>query len=168
MRDGAEVLFTITAIIEDFPDTSSMGFDVVLNFKSQSKFAYADYVGRWDKENHEVYMQLAEGMTPAQFEKATSDFTQLHYKDEIENAKRDGAQPDVNGQYRQVKLLPFADIRFANFDQGAVVVSRMMPYLVLGIALLILFIACVNFINMSIAKCTTPARNRDAQNAGRW
>jgi ABC-type antimicrobial peptide transport system permease subunit len=152
LRDGAEVLFTITAIIEDFPDTSSMGFDVVLNFKSQSKFAYADYVGRWDKENHEVYMQLAEGMTPAQFEKATSDFTQLHYKDEIENAKRDGAQPDVNGQYRQVKLLPFADIRFANFDQGAVVVSRMMPYLVLGIALLILFIACVNFINMSIAK----------------
>lgn len=152
LRDGEEVPFTITALVEDFPDTSSMGFDMVLNFRSQSKFAYADYVGQWDKENHEVYMQLTHGMTSAQFEKATTDFTQLHYKNEIENAKRDGAQPDANGNYRQIKLLSLTDTRFANFNQGAVVVSRTMPYLVLGIAMLILFIACVNFINMSIAK----------------
>lgn len=170
LRDNAEVPITITAIVEDFPDTSSMGFDVVLNFESQSKFAYADYVGRWDKQNHEVYMQLANGMTPAQFEKATTDFTHLHYKNEIESAKRDGAQPEANGKYRQVKLLPFADIRFANFNQGAVVVSRMMPYLVLGIALLILFIACVNFINMSIAKSAQRLREigmRKTLGAGR-
>ena len=152
LRDGKEVPFTVTAIIEDFPNTSSMGFDVVLNFKSQDSHSYARTVGRWDMENHEVYMQLADGVSPAQFEKATTDFTQLHYKNEIDNAKRDGIQPDANGNYRQIKLLPFTDTRFASFNQGAVTVNRTMPYLVLGIAVLILFIACVNFINMSIAK----------------
>ncbi len=152
LRDEEEVLFTVTSIIQDFPNTSSIGFDLVLNFKSQSKHAYARSVGRWDVENHNVYMQLSKGMTSAQFEKSTTDFTQLHYKNEIDAAKRDGIQPNANGIYRQIKLLPLADVRFANFNQGAVTINRTMPYLVLGIAILILFIACVNFINMSIAK----------------
>jgi len=152
LRDEQQVPFTVTAVVEDFPNTSSIGFDVVLNFKSQNEHAYARTIGRWDMENHEVYMQLAEGVEPLQFERNTTDFTQLHYKNEIDNAKRDGIQPNANGDYRQIKLLPFADDRFANFNQGAVTVNRTMPYLVLGISILILFIACVNFINMSIAK----------------
>ncbi len=152
LRDEEQVPFTVTAIIEDFPNTSSMGFDVILNFKSQKKHAYARTIGRWDMENHEVYMQLSREMTPKQFEKGTTNFTQLHYKNEIDNAKRDGAQPNTNGAYRQLKLLSLLDTKFANFNQGVVTVNRTMPYLVLGIAILIVFIACVNFINMSIAK----------------
>mgnify|MGYP003636175890 CR=1 FL=1 len=152
LRDEEEIPFTVTAIIKDFPNTSSIGFDVVLNFKSQGQHAYARTVGRWDTENHEVYMQLSKGVTIANFEQSTIDFTKLHYKGEIDNAKRDGIQPNANGIYKQFKLLPLADLRFANFNQGSVTVNRTMPHLVLGIAMLILFIACVNFINMSIAK----------------
>ena len=152
LRDEEMVPFTVTAIIENFPETSSIGFDVVLNFKSQGYHSYERGIGRWDVENHEVYMQLAQNVSPQQFEKSTKDFTQLHYKNEIDNAIRDGIQPNSNGDYRQIKLLPLTDIRFANFNQGPVIVSRTMPYLVLGIAILILFIACVNFVNMSIAK----------------
>ncbi|GAA4242255.1 FtsX-like permease family protein [Winogradskyella damuponensis] len=158
LRDEEEVPFNVTAIIEDFPDTSSIGFDIVLNFKSQNEHAYARTVGRWDMENHEVYMQLSEGLKPEQFEKSTADFTQLHYKNEIDNAKRDGFEPNADGLYRQIKVLPLADVRFANFNQGVVSVNRTMPYLVLGISFLILFIACVNFINMSIAKSSQRLR----------
>ncbi len=152
LRDEKEVPFTVSAIVEDFPNTSSIGFDVLLNFKSQGKHAYERAIGRWDIENHNVYMQLSKSITASQFEKSTIDFTLLHYKDEIDSAKRDGVQPNAEGNYRQIKLLPLADISFANFNQGIVSVNRTMPYLVLGIAMLILFIACVNFINMSIAK----------------
>ncbi|WP_299364461.1 ABC transporter permease [Winogradskyella sp.] len=151
LLDEKEVPFKVSAIIEDFPETSSLGFDIILNFKSQGYHAYERTIGRWDIENHEIYMELADAMTPAQFEKSTKDFTELHYKQEIQDAKRDGVQPH-NGVYRQIKLLSFSDIRFANFSQGPVNVNRTMPYLVLGIAILILFIASVNFINMSIAK----------------
>ncbi|MEO6347785.1 MAG: ABC transporter permease [Aquaticitalea sp.] len=158
LRDGEEIPFTITALVEDFPETSSLGFDMVLNFKSQPSHAYAETIDRWDRENHEVYIQLAEGITPVQFEKSTTNFTDLHYKDEIESAKRDGAQPDANGHYRQQKLVSLLDVHFANFNQGSVTINRTMPFLVLGIALLILFIACVNFINMSIAKSTQRLR----------
>ncbi|WP_299111659.1 ABC transporter permease [uncultured Winogradskyella sp.] len=150
--DGQEEPFKVNAIIEDFPNTSSIGFDIILNFKSQGYHTYERVISRWDVENHEVYMQLSKEVTPNQFERSTTDFTKLHYKEEIESAKRDGAQPNSEGNYRQIKLLPIADMKFANFNQGPVSVNRTMPYLVLGIAVLILFIACVNFINMSIAK----------------
>tara|TARA_R110002033_G_scaffold8237_10_gene28510 strand:- start:100 stop:2517 length:2418 start_codon:yes stop_codon:yes gene_type:complete len=158
LRDGEEVPFTVSAIVKDFPITSSIGFDVVLNFKSQNQHAYERTIGRWDMENHEVYMQLSKNVDASQFEKSTVDFTALHHKSEIDNAKRDGIQPNAEGNYKQIKLLEFGDIRFANFNQGAVTVNRTMPYLILGIAILILFIACVNFINMSIAKSSQRLR----------
>ncbi|WP_299112058.1 FtsX-like permease family protein [uncultured Winogradskyella sp.] len=158
LRDGEEVPFTVSAIVKDFPITSSIGFDVVLNFKSQNQHAYERTIGRWDMENHEVYMQLSKNVEVYQFEKSTVDFTALHHKSEIDNAKRDGIQPNAEGNYKQIKLLEFGDIRFANFNQGAVTVNRTMPYLILGIAILILFIACVNFINMSVAKSSQRLR----------
>jgi len=138
LRDEKQIPFNITAVVKDFPNTSSMGFDVIMNFKSQGKNDYERVVGKWDMENHEVYMQLSEGITPIKFEESTKGFTELHYKEEIDNAKRDGVQPNKNGGFKQIKLLSFLDIKFANFNKGAVTVNRTMPYLVIGIAFLIL------------------------------
>ena len=158
ITEGKESPFTVSAIIEDMPNQSSIMFDLALDFTNQSDFSYADNIGRWDKENHEVYMQLAEGVTPQQFEKSTEAFTIAHYADDMAAAKRDGAQPDANGNYKQIRLLPIADTSLAQFKDGIATANRTMPYLVLGIAFVIIFIASVNFINMSIAKSTQRLR----------
>ena len=152
LMDGEKRPFTVSAVLEDFPNTSSLGFDLLINFKSQPYSQYERIVGRWDMENHEVYAKLADNVKVSDFENKTVAFTKLHYKDDMASAKRDGAQPNANGTYRQVKLLPIADMRFANFNQEIVAANRTMPYLVIGISLLIICIACVNFINMSVAK----------------
>ncbi len=152
ISEGEEKLFTVSAIIEDMPEQSSIKFDLAVDFTNQSDFAYADYLNDWSKENHEVYMKLASGMNPEQFEKATKPFVDLHYQEEMASAKRDGAQPDALGNYKKVQLLPLTDNYLAGFDNGRAEVNKTMPYLVLGISFLILFIASVNFINMSIAK----------------
>ncbi|SDB48917.1 ABC-type transport system, involved in lipoprotein release, permease component [Flavobacteriaceae bacterium MAR_2010_188] len=158
LQDGKEMPFKVSSILKDFPDTSTISFDVVINFKSQSDFVYADYVDSWEKSNHTVYLKLNEGVSPAQFEKSTTSFTNLHYQDFINDAKRDGAQPDDNGNYYQQKLLQYADSHFTTEKNGQAVTSRVYPYMILGIALLIIFIACVNFVNMSIAKSSQRLR----------
>lgn len=158
ITEGEEKPFTVAAITEDFPEQSSLKFDLALDFSNQASYSYADIKDNWSSNNHEVYMQLAQGMTAAQFEKATVGFSQLHYEDEIESLKRDGAKPDAQGNYRQIRLLPIEDVAYANFDAGIARVEKSMPYLVLGVGFLILFIACVNFINMSIAKSTQRLR----------
>ncbi|HEA30896.1 MAG TPA: FtsX-like permease family protein [Leeuwenhoekiella sp.] len=158
MTDGVKKPFTVTAIIEDFPDQSSLGFDLALAFENQTDAAYADKKDSWDSANHEVYLELAEGITPSQFEKSTRAFTALHYKGDIQNAVRDGIQPDQNGQFIQQRLLNIEDVHFTTPKNGIAQVSRTYPYLVLGVSFLILFIASVNFVNMSIAKSTKRLR----------
>ena len=156
--DEQEVPFTVTSILKNIPEESNLRFDIALNFKSQPYHAYERIIGSWDNSNHEVYMQLAEGISPGQFEKSTHDFSNLHYKNEIENAKRDGAKPNENGQYIQQRLLSVKDLNFVKVENGMAVPNRTYPYLILGIAFLILFIASVNFINMNIAKSSQRLR----------
>ena len=156
--DEQEVPFTVTSILKNIPEESNLGFDIALNFKSQAYHAYERNIGRWDNSNHEVYMQLAEGISPTQFEKSTAEFSALHYAENITNAKRDGAKPGKDGQYIQQRLLSVKDLNFVKIQNGKAVPSRTYPYLILGIAFLILFIASVNFINMNIAKSSQRLR----------
>ncbi|MCM4156703.1 FtsX-like permease family protein [Gramella sp. AN32] len=153
-----EVPFTVTSIIKNIPTESNIEFSIALNFESQSHHAYGRNIGRWDNSNHEVYMQLADGISPTQFEKSTRDFSKLHYADIITNAKRDGAQPGEDGQYIQQRLLSVKDLNFVKIENGLATPNRTYPYLILGIAFLILFIASVNFINMNIAKSSQRLR----------
>ena len=148
LRDKEEP-FTISAILKNVPSQSSIDFDIILPFENHPE--YNSNLNAWDAHNHPVYLQLEKGVSVTQFEKNTREFTNLHYKGDIESLVRDGALADANGQFKQVHLLLFTDASFTSFSGGVVRISRIFPYIILGIAFLILFIACANFINMSIA-----------------
>jgi putative ABC transport system permease protein len=147
MDDGWKP-FTVVAVSADMPDASTIQFDMLVRF--ENFMLYKRDLERWDNENHDVFIQLENNGSPAQFERSTAAFTALHYKQSIADAIRDGAKPDANGQYKQIKLLPFTDLNFTRFDKSEAKVSRTYQYMILTLSFLILFIACVNFINMSI------------------
>jgi putative ABC transport system permease protein len=140
--------FTVAAVSADMPDASTIQFDMLIRFENLER--YKRDMESWDNENHDVFIQLENNISPAQFERSTATFTALHYKQSIADAIRDGAKPDANGQYKQIKLLPFTDLNFTQFDKSEAKVSRTYQYMILTLSFLILFIACVNFINMSI------------------
>jgi putative ABC transport system permease protein len=140
--------FTVAAVVADMPEASTLKFDILMRFENLER--YKKDMERWDSENHDVYIQLENNIAPDKFERSTAAFTALHYKQSIDDAIRDGAKPDANGQYKQIKLLPFTDLNFTQFDKSEAKVSRTYQYMILTLSFLILFIACVNFINMSI------------------
>lgn len=148
--------FVVRAVSKDNPDESSLDFEIVLRFEKNAQ--YAETLETWSNQYHEVFVQLENGVAPAEFEKNSTSFTELHYQGAIENLEQGGAVPNSNGKFVQLGLLPIDDISFASFKNGYAEVSRSSAYLVLGIAFLILFIACVNFINMSIAKSSQRLR----------
>lgn len=149
--NGTSKPVVVTAVLADYPVNSSIKVDVLLNFTNAPDW-YSENLDVWGNHNHEVYVQLDEGLTPESFEASTKPFSELHYADDIARAKRDGAQANAKGDYRQIKLLPLVDRNFVTIENKVLKVSKTLEYLILGIALLILFIASVNFINMSIAK----------------
>lgn len=146
---GEEQPFAIAAILQNTPANSSMDFDIVIPFENHPEYEGNKDV--WNSQFLPVYLQLEEGVTTEQFEKNTRAFTNLHYEGSIESNKRDGASPDANGQYKQFHLLPITDMHFASYKEGKVDTARTFPYIILGVALVIIFIVCANFINMNIA-----------------
>ena len=150
LQQGREQLpYTVASILKDTPVNSSVDFDIVIPFESHTE--YLPNLDTWDSYNHLVYLELEEGVSLSRFEENTRSFANLHYENQIQNMIRDGALPDTNGQYKQFHLLPYSDVAFVSYATGIAIVNRTFPYLIMGIALLIIFIACANFINMNIA-----------------
>ncbi|MEO5910825.1 MAG: ABC transporter permease [Pelobium sp.] len=140
--------FLVTAVLKDFEAQSSIKFDVAIRFENVSDYAYN--MDRWTDKNHFVYVQLNPATTVQKFERSSRTFINLHYKEEILEVKKMGVKPDEDGQFIQTHLVSFEDEHFAKYENGKAVISKFYPYLILGISFVILFIACVNFINMSI------------------
>jgi ABC-type antimicrobial peptide transport system permease subunit len=148
--NGKDQPFTVGTVVANNPPQSTLEFQIAVRFEREAE--YLESKDDWGARYHDIYIQLAENVAPSQFDGATRSLVNNNFKERIDNAKRDGAQPDADGLFYKFELLPLLDENFATFRNGYVEVSRGNAYLVLGIAFLILFIACVNFINMSIAR----------------
>ena len=154
--NGKDEPFTVNGVSIDPPEESSLKYDIALPFEKNPNYEATKDL--WNAQYHEVFLQLEQQVSAKVFEENSRNFTNKHYEGAIESLKRDGAQPNAYGNFLQLGLLPITDLNFASYDQGYVEVSRSKVYVVLGIALLILFIACVNFVNMSIAKSSQRLR----------
>ena len=150
--------FTVSAVTQEMPQNSSLQFDVFVRFEN-----YRDYqlnLDKWDRGNHSVYLQLKAGTNPADFERKLIPFANNHFKEKIENLKRDGAHADANGQVFTINLLSLSDIHFST-DIGGLdfrSISKSYILVLLAISVFILLIACINFINLNIARAFNRAR----------
>ncbi|MEM1001932.1 MAG: ABC transporter permease, partial [Bacteroidota bacterium] len=154
--NGTKECFIVSAVCDDNPKASSITYEIAIPFRKNPEFE--ETKDRWGAQYHEVFVELDKQVSSKVFEENSRDFTNLQYKGAIANLKRDGAQPNEHGNFLQLGLLPVKDLRFASYGKGYLEVSRAKVNIVSGIALLILIIACVNFINMGIAKSSKRLR----------
>ncbi len=163
--------FVVGGVAKDFPNNSSIGFDVLMRFENYNN--YQQNLDKWDVQNHVTYIKLNAGTNLASFEKSLIPFAKNHFKEDISNIKRDGAKPDANGNVFTVNLTPFANNHFNNELSGLEggPISRVYVIALLAIGIFILLIACINFINLNIARAFNRAREvgvRKTLGAGKW
>ncbi|MGB5982349.1 MAG: ABC transporter permease [Nonlabens sp.] len=154
LKNGSYIPAVVTGVAENVPSTSTIRYDIIARFENLDDNAYLENIDRWDNSNHTVFLQLEDQVSIAEFEDRTHDFSAKYFDQDIKNAQRDGIPKNADGMYRQLKLLPFTDIHFVTTANRIIEVSKTLQYVILGIALLIIFIASVNFINMSIGQGT--------------
>ncbi|WP_299287242.1 ABC transporter permease [uncultured Mucilaginibacter sp.] len=163
--------FVVSGVAKDFPDNSSISFDVLMRFENYIN--YKQNLDKWDVQNHATFVKLNAGTNPASFEKSLIPFAKNHFKEDISNIKRDGAKPDANGNVFTVNLAPFANNHFNNEIGGLEGSNTSKVYVIalLAIGIFILLIACINFINLNIARAFNRAREvgvRKTLGAGKW
>lgn len=162
--------FTVSAITENIPEASSIDFDLVVRFENAP--FYADNKTVWDNWNHSAYVQLKEGTSPEALQKKAGSFLNQYFAQDIQNLKRDGVKPAADGSYMKLGLLPLRRMHTEPdlLLEGSTI-NRTYLYLLLVIGVLILLIACINFINLTIGRAFTRSHEiglRKTLGAQRW
>ncbi|MCJ8211250.1 ABC transporter permease [Mucilaginibacter sp. RS28] len=163
--------FIVSSVIEDFPENSSINADGFIRFENTP--GYQQNLKVWDNRNHSVFLSLTDNADPAVFESKLGKFVKAHFKEDLNNLKRDGAKPVANGDLMSLNLASFKDNHF-NTEVGGVegyAVNKTSIIGLLVIAIFILIIACINFINLAVARSFTRAREvgvRKTLGAGKW
>ncbi|HLK31239.1 MAG TPA: ABC transporter permease [Puia sp.] len=148
--------FTVAAVTNDFPDNSSINYDIITRFENLS--FYKEVTNEWYSNFHDVFVLLNNNISKNNFEPKLQPFVNKYFAEDISHAKRDGAAPTKDGAYMKLLLEPLTDMHTNTEIGGSDSINKSYLYLLTAIAILIIAIACINFINLSIGKSFTRSK----------
>ncbi|MEX2347683.1 MAG: ABC transporter permease [Balneolaceae bacterium] len=146
--------FTVAAVIKDLPVNSSIQFELLIPFSNSPKIFSEGAQASWFNVATETYVLLQEDTDPETLDSKLSSMMNTVLGD------RYGDEIDESGLTYTVGLQPITDIHLnTEIPAGIAAVSDPVYSYILGaIALLILLIACVNFMTLSISRSTSRAK----------
>ncbi|NSL90400.1 FtsX-like permease family protein [Chitinophaga sp. Mgbs1] len=172
IREGKEVkAYKVDAVIRNIPQNTHFRYDMYFSMKN---FAYE--WGRLGAMNFYTYVMLKKGVDPVAFSKKFSDgyisryfFPEVLYK--LLNIPSMEAFAKA-GNSAAFWVMPLADIHFRSTTAGEIRPAGNIRYVYIfsAIALFILLIACINFMNMTTALAAKRSREvgvRKALGTGR-
>lgn len=131
--------YQVTGVIENFPENMHRDFDFLASDATLSQIA-PQIIQNWDWYFSYSYVRLQEGVSPAVVESKLPDLVQRYMPEETASKTRIWLQP-VTDIHLHSNLL---------FDSPNGDITNV--YLFSAIAILIILIACVNFMNLSTAR----------------
>ena len=155
-NDGDEKDYVVTGVISDAPENSSIRYDALVRIESAPN--YRNSKDNWGDGNHAVFLKLPPQISKSGFEARLKPFAQKYFPEAITDLTKNKARPDARGDVFAVRLQKLADVHFSREISDSKGTPIAVVYVLLGMAVFILLIACINFINLSIARSFTRAR----------
>jgi len=147
-QDGTFQTFTITAVAKNPPVNSSIRFDFLLPIE---RTLQGDWTNRWMTNFLNTFLQVRKDADLEAVTKKMNDISNERMGDQMAEIKK--KYPGVFFQYR---LQPFEQLHLNNdYNVGNGLTSgsnAQYSFILGGIALFILIIACINFINLTLAR----------------
>ncbi|QJD78657.1 ABC transporter permease [Spirosoma rhododendri] len=148
--------FTVTGVTSNAPENSSLQFDALIS--SRNAGDYQPNKDRWDHGSHTVFVKLKVGYTPAMLQHRMQAFMNKYFAKEVSERTGQGYPKNSLGFQKSLFLQPLTDVHFDTATTYGNGTSRVYVYSLLAIGLFILVIACINFINLTIAQSISRAR----------
>ena len=145
--------FTVTGILRKIP--SNLQSNILLPF-SFAKTLGND-VENWRYNEITTWVQLNKNQNPVDVEKKITELRQRHVEQQIQNTP--GANVNAQASVPQYNLMPIADLRlYQKFGFGEARGTIQSVSIFSAMALFILLIACINFMNLSTAQSVGRAK----------
>jgi len=127
----------VTGIIEDIPENSSIRFDFLVSMETAG--AINMRMDDWSDNNQATFLLLSDGASPTNLDAKLSALIKRYYPDSQESPQR-------------LYLHPMQDFRLNSAEIDCYWGNARISYIAIWIvAVLILIIACINFMNLSTA-----------------
>ncbi len=137
--------YTVTGVMDDLPRQAHMHFDFLLSF---STLQYG-WLAQWGSNPFYTYVLLAPGHDVAQMEAAFPQMITTHAGPVLERM----------GMSWRMWLQPLTEIHVRPLgNEPGTPTSIEQLYLLGVVALFILLLACINFVNLATARATTRAK----------
>ena len=147
--------FTVTGIAEVPPQNSSIRYSVLIPVYNK---AFYDYnIDRWNSFNTGLFLELEPGSNARLLQQKLNVFYTNRYKDSIERSRSANDLPD-DAKVSELQITPITDIHLDASVPWPGVSNPLYTYILSGIAVLILLIACVNYITLALARSSRRAR----------
>lgn len=140
--------FTVTGVVEDPPANVSLQYEMLIPFDNSKYFTSERARTNWYNVTVETYVLLQDQVAVQALE--------AKFPTMLKQVLGEKYKP---GEYT-VGLQPLTDIHLnADFPQGMVAVSDWKYiYILSGVALLILVVACINFVTLAVGRSITRAK----------
>jgi len=149
--------FVVAGVTEPMPGNSSLKFDFLANIMKHSMYERAK--DRWTSANGSAYVRLSRGARPEELEKKLPVFVQKYFAEIIQHRQDEGYLAKESGAY-QIQLQPLlelhlnADVESSPEREGDPAYS----FILAGIGILVLTIACINFVTLAIGRSAHRAK----------
>lgn len=148
---GGIVDFKITGVSENVPNNSHFHYDLLV---SSASFPTLINNTGWSANNFITYLLLQEGTSQEWFDEKLKEFTRKHMGEERFD------EWVAQGNYWEYFLQPITEIHLNSDLNGEFEANgnKTYVYIFSVISIIILLIACINFMNLSTAKSSLRAK----------
>jgi putative ABC transport system permease protein len=150
--------FVVDGIAKNIPSNSSIGFSLLINMDNLNAITSSNSKDDWRTSRSQYYLLLNEHAEPESIENRILAIVKPHRSAFYEIRRKYGSLVE-NGETITFSLQNLKDIHLNSSNIYGLPRSDIRrSYILAGIALLILCIAVINFINMSIGRASERAR----------
>ena len=141
---GDKLFFQITGVMEDIPQNSHFRFDMLISMKT----VYPEPSMGWTWNNYTTYVTLQEAVTQSLMEEKLVEIDKVHFRGGAEHI------PWIWTLEPLTRIHLHSDLVTGNQPNGSMAYVRLFTI----VAVLILLIAGINFVNLATARSTRRAK----------
>jgi putative ABC transport system permease protein len=145
---GDAINATVTGVMKDLPKNSQIEAEMFISLSSKQVFPYNMSDSEWTNHNHYTYLLLKPNANAKALEAKFDAFQEFHH----------GADAKRLQMQDYLSLEPLGNVYLKSKRDGFVTGNINNVYIFSAIAVFILLIACVNFINLTTARSAERAK----------